>query len=68
MEKYTKVYAFEVTMKIYEGKTVYMLDRQYNKVFCFNEIAVRSAMEILHKTDNVGRYEFWYTETEEAEE
>ena len=67
MEKYTKVYAFEVMLKIDEGRTVYMLDRQYKKVFCFNEIAVQIAMEILHKTDNAGRYEFWYTEVEKDE-
>ena len=68
MQKYTKVYAFEVMLKIDEGRTVYMLDREHNQVYCFNDISVQRAMSILHQIDNAGRYDFWYTEIEEVEE
>lgn len=62
MEKYIKVYSFEVIKRIKEGKEVYMVDKRLNDVFCVNSLSVERMMNALQAIDEADRYDFWYIE------
>ena len=62
MEKYIKVYSFELLDKIAEGKTVYFLDRQVPDIGCVNGQSATRFCQIVKDKDEVGRYDFWCIE------
>ena len=62
MEKYIKVYSFEVMKRLEEGKAVYMLDKRLNDVFCVNSLSIERVMNVLRAIDEADRYDFWYIE------
>ena len=68
MEKYIKVYHWDVLEMIKKGMTVYMLDRELAEIFVFNEISMCKGLEILNTKDDNGRYDFWRIEVVENAE
>ena len=62
MEKYVKVYSFELIKRIEEGKKVYMLDRSRSEVGCVNGMSVGEFVNLRSDLDEDGRYDFWYIE------
>jgi hypothetical protein len=62
MEKYIKVYPWEVMKRIEQGQVVYMLDRQRADVYTFNSLTVSVGATILREKDEEGRYDFWCIE------
>lgn len=69
--KYRTIYSFQVTGKLMEGKTIYMLDKHTVKAICVNDMPVGCFVEVLNGEDSDqigGRYEFWIKEVEEDAE
>ena len=62
MEKYVKVYSFELIKRIEEGKKVYMLDRSRSEVGYVNGMSVGEFVNLRSELDEDGRYDFWYIE------
>ena len=68
MRKYINVYPWDVLDKIEEGKTVYMLDKEFAAVFEVNNLSIVAALKwISVAKENHGRFEFWYAEQEDKE-
>ena len=66
MAKYEKIYAFNITDKIKEGKDVYLLDRKLKRVVCAKNISLDTYMNVL--SNNECRYEAWIEESENENE
>lgn len=65
MEKYVLLLSYEVMDMVKAGKTVYVLDRKHNEVYCVNSLTVSEFAEILVAEDALMRYEFWYAEKDD---
>ena len=70
MKNYKSVYHWDVIDRIKEGKLVYLLDKEEQKIFCVNDMLVDKFVEILNLCkENSERFEFWIeVHTEETEE
>lgn len=66
MAKYEKIYSFNITDKIKEGKDVYLLDRFLKRVFAVKDITLKTYMNVLSDREN--RYEAWIEESENEDE
>jgi hypothetical protein len=62
MEKYVRVYPWEVMKRIENGQLVYMLDKKCAEVYTFNSLTGSEGAAILRKKDEEGRYDFWCIE------
>lgn len=62
MEKYVKVYPFELVDKIAQGKPVYYLDRHLCDAGCVNGLTASRFCQLVNCHDAEGRYDFWCIE------
>ena len=70
MKKYVTIYPFQVIGEIKEGKSIYCIDREQRDVLPISVMSVNTLFTILkdsEKTENYGKYEFYYIEEGEAE-
>ena len=68
MKTYESVYSFVVIDKIREGKTVFVLDKENEKVMKVNELTVDQLMRLLRNDESTpNRYYFWYSEETDNE-
>jgi hypothetical protein len=63
--KYSTVSPWWVIDEIKNGKKVYVLDRKLRKVYTVNTASVQDVVAVT-ESEEKGRYEFWYEESEEA--
>ena len=67
MEKYKKIFAWNVINEIKNGRNVKCIDRKEGIVHIANVIRAECLLKIIDeydKHDYEGRYEFYYVETE----
>ena len=65
MERYVKVYPWEVLRKVEEDEKVFLLDRDKGEVFYVNGMVVGDLLKVLRAEDKANRYEFWSIEVKE---
>jgi hypothetical protein len=63
--KYTSIFPCWVIDEIKSGRKVYVLDRKLRKVYTVNTASVQDVVAVT-ESEEKGRYEFWYEESEEA--
>lgn len=67
MEKYVKIYSFQVMDKLCEGKEIYCIDRGLKCIDKVSMLPVRALANILIECDMkeyIDRFEFYYVEEE----
>lgn len=70
MKTFENVYSWSVIDEIKNGRLVYCLDREEQKVFCVNDIPVENYVAILKycREEDTNRYLFWYENHNEITE
>ena len=60
MKTFDTVYPWNIIDKIKEGKLVYCLDKEEQRIFCVNDMPVENYVAILEKCNaEETRYTFW---------
>ena len=69
MKTVKSIYAWEVIIKLKEGKTVCVCDRQFHSCDTVNELTVKEAIAILNDAaEHQDCYDFWIEEESEEVE
>mgnify|MGYP003290040790 CR=1 FL=1 len=64
--KYVSVSPWWIIDEIRKGKKIYVTDRKLRKVYTVNDASIETVVCLIKNTETeVGRYDFWYEESED---